>query len=548
MSMQLSKIEVSRCGRYHHYDGKPLYDKLFLQVGKFHEPGLAPAVDYTGAFHIDTTGKPIYEDRFDETYGFYEGLATVCKSKRFFHINQDGFLVHRNKFEWAGNFNEGACPVLKGNGFYHVNKNGTAIYNKIYDYVGDFKDGIAVVYLNGRATHIQIDGKYLHNKWFYSCGIYHKRIARVEDEKGWYHIDYYGMPLYNKRFKMLEDFYNGLALAETTQGELIRINESGEPKNFIRQNGQDYTDVISSEMIGFWNIYIYYCFVIYKFYEILPAGRKKLEKATGIPSQNLTKILGAFEELGLVNYWPKTYIWELTPKGKFLSEYKNGFLLKAALMWKEVANLKWQKLPDMLKEKFSSHPTFKALEKNREKSEAYQEALEGYFNHELKNYLEKSNIINNSENVLLIGRSSVPIKNLPIYSSKCKFTGLFPDSKMAPAKLPCFYSIEKLEGEYDCAWLVKYLNGLDDEKITELLNKLSQLKIKRINIIEFIREAGTSDLSMLDLNLLVESGGKIREYKELNKLLEENEYKITYTDNINKNMSFISAKFCRRIY
>ena len=49
----LKSIKISPCERFHELLGNPLYENRFIKAGKFHEPGLAPVYDQTGAYHIN---------------------------------------------------------------------------------------------------------------------------------------------------------------------------------------------------------------------------------------------------------------------------------------------------------------------------------------------------------------------------------------------------------------------------------------------------------------------------------------------------------------
>ena len=62
---------IASDGTHHHVSGVPLYAARFEIVQRFHEPGLAPAVDTSGAFHITEAGVPAYPARFLQTWGFY---------------------------------------------------------------------------------------------------------------------------------------------------------------------------------------------------------------------------------------------------------------------------------------------------------------------------------------------------------------------------------------------------------------------------------------------------------------------------------------------
>jgi hypothetical protein len=55
--MNWKDIQVSDDNTHFVFDGKPIFDKTFIEVLKFHSPGLAPVKDNSGAYHIDSKRK-----------------------------------------------------------------------------------------------------------------------------------------------------------------------------------------------------------------------------------------------------------------------------------------------------------------------------------------------------------------------------------------------------------------------------------------------------------------------------------------------------------
>ena len=92
-------------------DGRPAYQARFLEVLKFHAPGLAPVLDDSGAYHITPDGMPAYESRHTRTFGFYEGRAAVHSADGWFHVLPDGSPLYSERYAWCGNFQEGRCTV-----------------------------------------------------------------------------------------------------------------------------------------------------------------------------------------------------------------------------------------------------------------------------------------------------------------------------------------------------------------------------------------------------------------------------------------------------
>ncbi|GIV44961.1 MAG: hypothetical protein KatS3mg035_2084 [Bacteroidia bacterium] len=227
--MNWKEIKVSEDNTHFLYEGKPLFNKKFLEVLKFHEPGLAPVKDETGWYHIPINGTPLYQERYDRAFGFYCNRATVVKANEWFHINEKGQRVYTQNYAWTGNFQENLCTVRNHQNFYfHIDLDGNRVYSESYLYAGDFKDGYACVKCSdGLFRHIDTQGKFLNEKGFLDLGVFHKGFATAKDKKGWFHINKQGTELYSQRYLMIEPFYNGCALVTTFDNHKIIIDENG---------------------------------------------------------------------------------------------------------------------------------------------------------------------------------------------------------------------------------------------------------------------------------------------------------------------------------
>jgi hypothetical protein len=214
----------------------PCYTARFLEVLKFHPPGLAAVRDGTGGFHIDLSGTPAYEARFLRTFGFYEGRAAVEGNSGWFHILPDGTPLYPERYQWCGNFGGDRCPVRALDGTYlHLTRDGAPAYAERYAYAGDYRDGCAVVQRSdGLHTHIDSAGRPVHGVWFLDLDVFHKAFARARDDRGFHHVDARACPLYARRFAAVEPFYNGQARVETFDGALEVIDETGATMKLLR--------------------------------------------------------------------------------------------------------------------------------------------------------------------------------------------------------------------------------------------------------------------------------------------------------------------------
>lgn len=228
--MTWSDACVATPGTHHELAGMPMYPHRFNAVQKFHEPGLAPVADETGAYHIDPRGEAAYEARFHQSWGFYDGLAAVEDESGWYHIRPDGEPLTGRRDAWCGNFQEGRCPVRRFDGLYcHLVESGSPLQEAGLLYCGDFRDGVAVVRCpeNARCRHIRKGGAFAHPASFLDLDIYHKGYARARDERGWHHVNLDGLPAYAARFACIEPFYNGAALCEQFDGGRVVIDEQG---------------------------------------------------------------------------------------------------------------------------------------------------------------------------------------------------------------------------------------------------------------------------------------------------------------------------------
>lgn len=226
--MNFQEIKVAADNTHFLYKGNKIFEKEFLEVLKFHSPGLAPVKDETGSYHIKSDGKELYPERYSRTFGFYCNRAAVIKTGNCFHITDQGLRAYDQSYSWIGNFQENLCPVREGDKYYHIDLEGLKVYSDSFIYCGDFKDGIACVKTQkGPFRHIKVDGEFLHEKEFSDLGIYHKNYATAKDENGWCHIDKTGNAIYNQRYLTIEPFYNGFALVTHFDMQKVILDETG---------------------------------------------------------------------------------------------------------------------------------------------------------------------------------------------------------------------------------------------------------------------------------------------------------------------------------
>ncbi len=516
------KAILSPCEKYHLVDGEPLYLNQFTQVMKYHEPGLAPAKDWSGAFHIDSEGRAAYINRFTHTFGFYEGLAAVERQGEWFHITPTGEAAYPERYQWCGNFQQGYCAIKDKTGsYFHINGAGGKPYPEHYCYVGDFKDGIAVACNeNGLHTHIKPSGELLHEQWFIDLDIFHKGFARVKDEKGWFHVNRVGIEAYPQRYLSVEPFYNGAARVETFDGGLRVINSSGEKLAELRAPLQKPWQQLSGDMVGFWRTEIIAAAVQLNIFQYLPGTLFTIAAQSNLPIRHLERLLRALWEIGLVDFQNRE--WELTDKGELLVAQNENFLASAAIMWSDVNSEGWKCLPDYIRTGVNQyHPLFKAMASD-EKLKIYHKAIDGYARQDFTAFISAVDW-QRHQKIMGVGRSAKVILESLLENHAHLEAVLLGEEYILKycnlnAKLQPRYSLkphnilDPWPQAVDAIILPRLLHYWPNEEALRILKcaRKALLPKGKIYVLEMLLCEENPNGSLLDINMLIESGGGLR--------------------------------------
>lgn len=524
---------VSGCETHHCMDEVPCYEKRFDNVLKFHEPGYAPVKDKTGSYHIDIFGNPIYDQRFLRTFGFYEGFAAVETELGWFHILPNGNSVYGERYTWCGNFQEGFCPVRDQVGnYFHINRNGLRPYIQNYRYVGDFKDAIGVVCRDdGTSSHIDAAGNFIHSHWYLQLDVFHKAFARAKDERGWVHIKKDGSPAYSNRFLNIEPFYNGQAHVEDFEGNLLVIDEEGQTIREIFKSQKNYIGSLSGDLVGFWKSETIKLAVELNLLDSLPGSLEEIAARDLMPKQNLERFLRALWETGILEKQDKQ--WNLTEKGKLLVPKNQAFMASASLMWPQVQKV-WAGLKEKLTTKeIFHHPTFKEVTTDEESLQVFRLALKGYAEEDFSD-ISTWPLWERYSTILGLGQTAITVltdilvahpslkgiilnENCPLYHVKL-------EDSIKPRLQQIFNTLDKpWNVKADVVLLPRFMHYFPDEEVRQILPRVydvlsSQGKLYLFEMfLDPLQPAG----GLLDLNMLVESGGRLRTLSHWKKLLSE---------------------------
>ena len=534
------KYEISEDASHHVYQGRPAYRWRFHEVLKFHEPGLAPVRDASGAYHITPDGRPAYESRHIRTFGFYEGIASVHSEEGWFHILPDGSPMYGERYAWCGNFQESRCAArLPGGGYIHIEDDGTPAYVEHYRYAGDFKDGHAVVQReDGKHTHIDASGNLLHGRWFLDLDVFHKRYARACDSDGWHHVDMIGKPLYGERFKYVEPFYNGQARVEGFDGSLSVIDESGQTVLELRRPSQSHLERLSGDMVGLWRTQTIHAAVELGVFECLPSSAEEVEHQAQLHRSVGTRLMRALMELGLVwrgtegSYYP-------TERGSLLTRKHPLSLADAARHWGRESYEAWAKAARSLRtgesalERLHGENFFDWMRDRPADLQAYHSAMSTYARHDYRD-LADSVEFTAHDSILDAGGGTgelafALLRSCPGLVATVMDRAEVVEGVRPPADLEgrCRFIkgdlFQKWPVTSDAVILARVVHDWPDSDALRILRRAREAMPKdgTLYVVEMALDEETGQGGMLDLNMLVMTQGAERTEEQFRDILRE---------------------------
>ena len=528
--MDWGAIVVAPDGTHHVRNGVPLYSERYLEVLKYHAPGLAPAQTTEGATHIDVAGSPRYAARYRRTFGYYEGLAAVDDGE-WFHIDAAGRRAYPAGWAWCGNMQGGRCAVRRADGRYlYIDAGGNPVGEASWRYVGDYKDGVGVVQGDdGLHTHIDVAGAAVHDRWFLDLDVFHKGFARARDASGWTHINPVGEPAYTRRFAGVEPYYNGQARVERFDGGLEVIDEGGTTLLELRPAHRTELAALSSDLVGFWRTRTIATAVTVGVFEALPAEVPEIAGRTGLASEGAGRLLSALAELCLVERGPEG--WSATRRGALLRRDHPQTLADAALEYDGPMDQSWRRLGEALAANPSWRPpdVFREVAADAVRAASHHRMLRSYA---LDDYYELPGELGlrGDEAVLDVAGGTGTLAGLLLQAH--------PDLRLALLDLPEILALVPAElaarlelrdadlfgpwgAPVDLIVVSRVLHDWGDEDAGRILAR-ARAALRpggRLLVIETLACADRSAGGLLDLHLRVVTGGKCRTEEEHRALL-----------------------------
>ena len=538
MSGDWRDYRISADGTHHVYEGEPAYAARFLDVLKFHAPGLAPVLDSSGGYHITPDGLPAYDSRHVRTFGFYEGRAAVQSANGWFHILPDGQPHYSERYAWSGNFQGGRCAVRLPDGSYlHIDEGGAPAYSERHRYAGDFRDGFAVVQRDdGRHSHVDLSGTMVHGLWFLDLDVFHKNCGRARDEEGWHHVDIHGQPLYQGRYGNVEPFYNGQARVEGFDGSLLVIGESGEILMKLRGPLRTPLEELSGDMVGMWRTQAIRAAVELGVFESLPASAQDIERSLELADSVGARLMRALAELGLVSL-SDNGVYHHTEKGALLQRSHTHSLADAASLWGGETYSAWGEAGYSLRTGRSAFRNlyernlFELLKGNPEQLRSAHRAFASYARHDYKS-LANACDFGSHDHILDVGGGTGELAFALLRA--------YPSLTATVLDLPEVVSLAQtpddlegrcrfVPGDFFAEWpvrsdsvvLARVLHDWPDDDAVRILKRAREAMPAggTLYVVEMVLDGATGAGGMLDLNMLIVAEGAERTERQFRDML-----------------------------
>jgi hypothetical protein len=291
-------------------------------------------------------------------------------------------------------------------------------------------------------------------------------------------------------------------------------------------------DNLSGKLVSFWQSEVIKLAVELGLFAFFPGHLEEiaLRIKHPIPLNKLERLLRALWEVGLVRL--EDTQWLLTPMGELMFPGKGCFMDAAALMWSRVHQQWRDKLSiNILNEDEQFSPTFKDVCDDPEELAIYQRAIDGYANDTFPIVNAEINWAKHNK-VFSMGRMSIVIvqkllrqyKNLKailINPDRPFYDAIFDDDVRARIQTGHIDEMAEWNFKVDAVLLPRFLHEYPDKDALVYLSAIRSILSPSgtLYIFELLLESHTPSGSLLDINMLAETGGKERNQHDWDALL-----------------------------
>ena len=423
--------------------------------------------------------------------------------------------------------------------YFHITDEGSPAYEDRYRYAGDFRDAHAVVQReDGKHTHIDAFGNLLHGRWFQDLDVFHKRNARACDSNGWHHVDMAGVPLYGERFRSVEPFYNGQARVEGFNGSLSVINESGQTLLELRRPSQMHFAELSSDMVGLWRTQTIHAAVELGVFESLPASASEVESRTPVHESVGVRLMRALMELELV--WRDAGgLYHPTARGAHLVRSHPLSLSDAARHWGRESYESWAGVARSLRTgesefgRLHGKGLFDWMQDRPSDLKTYHSAMSAYARHDYRDVSDSVDLTVH-DSILDAGGGTGELafsllRSCPGLEATIMDRAEVVEAATLPAGLAgrCRFVAGDLFGKWPvtsgAVILARVLHDWPDRDAMRILRRAREAMPTggTLYVMEMVLDDAAGGGGLLDLNMLVMTGGAERTEQQFRDILAE---------------------------
>jgi SAM-dependent methyltransferase len=406
------------------------------------------------------------------------------------------------------------------------------MYPDRYAYAGDYREGSAVAQEDsGLHLHIDREGWPLNDRRFLDLDVFHKGYARARDERGWHHVDMKGAPLYACRFAAVEPFYNGQARVEREDGALAVIDERGDTVRELRPPERTELQRLSEDMVGFWRTQALGAAAELRLIEALPATSARVAERRELHPVRCERLLRALKELGLITREGNT--WQATERGALLHPEHPLSMRDAALHWARDCYRFWEPLPAALRlgGDWTAPRFFDALADHPERIASYHRAMATYARHDYADLAE--HLPELTHGVVLDAGGGTGTLLQCLLRQRPGLGGVLLErpevARIAevPSDLRDRMAVrpgdffEPWSTQADAVILARILHDWDDEDALRILRRAREALRPggHLYVLELLTDETDPGGSLLDVHMLMTTGGRERTEKELRRFL-----------------------------
>lgn len=176
--------------------------------------------------------------KYDELYEFHEGLARVCKDKKYGFIDKLGHEIISCKYDDAKDYDKGISVVTLGDKKGAINREGDMVIPCKYDNINLCKDdSLAAAFINETSGFIDLEGNVVVPFDYDYCGTFSEGLADVRKNGLIGFVNKNGELVIPCKY---ENLYNGCGFREGLVGVSIDGGLPGildDEWGYIDQNG-----------------------------------------------------------------------------------------------------------------------------------------------------------------------------------------------------------------------------------------------------------------------------------------------------------------------